>query len=97
MQIGKWVAAAVVVVVGISHRLCKQNKSVLCPLMVFFGRRAQHFQRSPVVFSEMTLRGSFTPQGIWSESAHTTSAMAVGRDADLKFLSPRRWRVMLLL
>lgn len=94
MQIGKWV---VVVVVGISHRLCKQNKSVLCPLMVFFGRRAQHFQRSPVVFSEMTLRGSFTPQGIWSESAHTTSAMAVGRDADLKFLSPRRWRVMLLL
>lgn len=79
---------------GISHRFCKQNESVdvlFCFLVGFFCcffLVAQHFSDAHrMYFSEMTLGGSFTPQGIWSMSASTASTLVVRRDADLKFLS----------
>lgn len=69
---------------------CVNKMRVFCVRHVFWGffLAAQHFSVAHrLYFSEMTLGGSFTPQGIWSESANTASTLAVGRDADLKFLS----------
>lgn len=69
----------------ISHWLCKQNE---CFVSVDVFLAAQRFSVAHRwCFSEMTLGGSFPPQGIRSESARTASTLAVGREADLKFLS----------
>lgn len=96
MQIGKRVAAAGVVVVGINHRLCKQNKCFVSVDGLFWQESSAFSAFTGCIFRNDTGRKLHATGDLVRVCSHFLRDGG-GEGCRLKVSLPLRWRVMLPL